>query len=66
MVRLCKPVTAALLLLAPFCVLAQDIDPQQQTTVEWRPFEGLSAPGVDGSFVGVHNGALIIAGGASD
>ena len=61
MVRLCKPITAALLLLIPFYALAQDVDPEQQTTVDWR--EWSAADSVAGTFVGVHNDALIIAGG---
>ena len=73
MVGFYKKVAATVLLLVPFCVQGQDADPLKQTTVEWRLFEELlagvanvdqpSGPGIAGSFVGVHNDALIIAGG---
>ena len=76
MVRFYKTVSTALLLLVPFSVQGQDVDPSQQTTVEWRLFEELSEgldgiaqqarPGKAASFVGVHNDALIVAGGVGE
>lgn len=70
-----KICAAVLLLLVSFAVRGQDIDPSQQTTVEWRQFGELAVgvegaaqppvPGMAGAFLGVHNDALIVAGGAS-
>jgi len=63
------------LLLVPFHIHGQELDPQQQTTVEWRIHEQLSQGvndtkaaehGIAGSFIGVHNDALIVAGGVGD
>lgn len=66
---------AILFLILPVVVCGQDVDPTQHTTVEWHLFAELSpglsdpvqsaGPGMAGAFVGVHNGALIVAGGAS-
>ena len=68
MVRYQKTFVAMLLLLVPFYVQGQDVDSLQQTTVDWRLDRGLSEglAGTAGLFVGVHNGALIVAGGVGE
>ena len=62
-----------LLLMVPFMACGQGPEPETQTSVKWRElatgglsgFSDASQPGQAGAFVGVHNGALILAGGAS-
>ena len=56
-----KLFTAGVLLCVPFIALGQDIEPTQQTTVEWQQLA--ESPAVAGAFVGVHDNALIVAGG---
>jgi SSS family solute:Na+ symporter len=70
MVWLNKLFMATLLVLISSYALGAGSD--ERTTVDWRPSEQLSGvgdsawPGVAGSFVGVHNGALILAGGLGE
>ena len=68
MVRFKNTVAITLLSMVPFCVHGQEADPLEQTTVGWRLDQELSEglSGIAGSFVGVHNDALIIAGGVGE
>ncbi|MGI9261747.1 MAG: sodium:solute symporter family transporter, partial [Woeseiaceae bacterium] len=73
MARLKLSFAATCILLASFCAQGQESGAQHQTTVEWRLHSqlseavgGTSQPGIAGSFLGVHNDALIIAGGVDE
>jgi SSS family solute:Na+ symporter len=68
-----KSFTIGLLLFVPFAASGQEVDSTQQTTVEWRQMadaasgaDPLARPALAGAFVGVHNDALIVAGGIDD
>jgi SSS family solute:Na+ symporter len=68
-----KNFTIGLLLFVPFAASGQEVDSTQQTTVEWRQMtdaasgdDPLARPVLAGAFVGVHNDALIVAGGIDD
>jgi SSS family solute:Na+ symporter len=62
-----------ILLIAPMIVHGQDVDPSQQTTVEWHEYSQLeytapplnkqTHPDLQGSFIGVHDDSMIVAGG---
>jgi SSS family solute:Na+ symporter len=64
---------ACILLIVPMAVHGQDVNPLQQTTVDWREYSQLehtavspdkrARPDLTGSFIGIHNDALIVAGG---
>lgn len=72
MVWLNKLLIRTFLVLISSYALGADGDPQDRTTVDWRPFQQVASvgesswPGVAGSFVGVHNDALIVAGGLTE
>jgi N-acetylneuraminic acid mutarotase len=63
---------ATLLVLISSFSLGADESSKERTTIEWLPSEqmlgaGASAwPGVAGSFVGIHNDALMLAGGQGE
>jgi len=68
MVRFQKIVAITLLLTVPFCAHGQEANSLERTTVEWELDQELSEglSGIAGSFLGVHNDALIVAGGVGE
>lgn len=64
MVGFKKICAVGLLLWVPFIASGQDVDPTQQTTVEWRQLGESSI--ATGAFTGAHNDVLIVAGGVDE